>query len=191
MCAGGDVAALAKQNATEEGQKKSAEFFALEYKLDHYIATYSKPYVAFMDGITMGGGVGLSVHAPLRVATERTVFAMPETSIGFFPDVGGSFFLSRLDGELGTYLALTSETLKGVHNLYAGIATHYLHSSSLGDVEQRLSELKFKDYDTLEDRIRAIDITLEEFSTGLPQEGFTLGGETRKLIDKSVIIPTF
>jgi 3-hydroxyisobutyryl-CoA hydrolase len=71
-----------------------------------------------MDGITMGGGVGLSVHAPFRVATERSLFAMPETTIGFFPDVGGSFFLPRLDGEIGTYLALTSERLKGVDTLY-------------------------------------------------------------------------
>lgn len=134
----------------------------------------------------MGGGVGLSVHAPLRIATERTVFAMPETSIGFFPDVGGSFFLSRLDGELGTYLALTSETLKGVQNLYTGIATHYLHSSSLADVEQRLAELQFKDYASMEERVKTIDTTLEEFSTGLPQESFVLGGETRKLIDKFV-----
>jgi 3-hydroxyisobutyryl-CoA hydrolase len=71
-----------------------------------------------MDGITMGGGVGLSVHAPFRVATERSLFAMPETTIGFFPDVGGSFFLPRVDGEIGTYLALTSERLKGVDTLY-------------------------------------------------------------------------
>jgi 3-hydroxyisobutyryl-CoA hydrolase len=70
-----------------------------------------------MDGITMGGGVGLSVHAPFRIATENTVFAMPETTIGFFPDVGASFFLPRLDGELGTYLALTSEQIKGVNVL--------------------------------------------------------------------------
>lgn len=119
LCAGGDVATLALANQKgPEGMQDSANFFAMEYQLDHLIATYQKPYVAFMDGITMGGGVGLSVHAPFRIATERTVFAMPETTIGFFPDVGGSFFLSRLDGELGTYLALTSERLKGVHTMY-------------------------------------------------------------------------
>lgn len=97
-----------------EGQQQSMDYFALEYKLDHLIATYTKPYIAFMDGITMGGGVGLSVHAPFRIATENTVFAMPETTIGFFPEVGASFFLPRMDGRLGTYLALTSEQLKGV-----------------------------------------------------------------------------
>src|SRR5205814_7221146 len=119
LCAGGDVAQLAEWNKKgKAGQQKSIDFFGLEYNLDHLIATYSKPFVAFMDGITMGGGVGLSVHAPFRIATERTVFAMPETTIGFFPDVGGSFFLSRLDGEIGTYLALTSERLLGVQAFY-------------------------------------------------------------------------
>lgn len=117
FCAGGDVAALAKQNGTPEGQAESTNYFAHEYALDHYIATYEKPYVAFIDGITMGGGVGLSVHAPFRIATEKTVFAMPETTIGLFPDVGASFFLPRLDGQLGMYLALTSEQLKGVNVL--------------------------------------------------------------------------
>ena len=119
FCAGGDVAALAQFNAQgPAGLKKSMDYFGLEYKLDHVIATYSKPYIAFMDGITMGGGVGLSVHAPFRIATERTVFAMPECTIGFFPDVGGSFFLPRLDGQVGTYLGLTSERLKGVNVLW-------------------------------------------------------------------------
>jgi len=118
LCAGGDVAELANWNREgPEGQQRSKDYFGLEYKLDHLIATYQKPYVAFMDGITMGGGVGLSVHAPIRIATERTRFAMPETTIGFFPEVGGSFFLPRLDGALGTYLALTSENLDGVNAL--------------------------------------------------------------------------
>jgi 3-hydroxyisobutyryl-CoA hydrolase len=115
FCAGGDVAALANWNREgPEGSQKSSDYFALEYKLDHFIAAYQKPYVAYLDGITMGGGVGLSIHAPFRIATENTVFAMPETTIGFFPDVGASFFLPKLDGELGTYLALTSAQLKGV-----------------------------------------------------------------------------
>ena len=109
---------LAEQNATDEGKAQSCAYFALEYTLDHLIATYTKPLVAFLDGVTMGGGVGLSVHAPFRIATERTMFAMPETKIGFFTDVGGSFFLPRLDGQLGTYLALTGETLMGADTLY-------------------------------------------------------------------------
>ena len=168
FCAGGDVAALAKQNETIEGQQESTNYFALEYQLDHLIATYSKPYIALMDGITMGGGVGLSVHAPFRIATERTVFAMPETTIGFFPDVGGSFFLSRLDGEIGTYLALTSERLQGVQAFYAGIATHYLDSSVLSSLTTRLSELTFRDYAPLQDRLNLINSTIAEFSSSLP-----------------------
>jgi 3-hydroxyisobutyryl-CoA hydrolase len=188
FCAGGDVGTLALQNKEgTEGQNKSKDFFSLEYKLDHLIATYSKPYVAFLDGITMGGGVGLSINAPFRIATENTVFAMPETTIGFFPDVGASFFLPRLDGDLGMYLALTSEQLKGVHAFYAGVATHYLHSSSLPDLESRLSELSFKDSDSMEHRLRIINSTIEEFCTGLPHDKpidkSPVGGNIRKAID--------
>lgn len=185
FCAGGDVASLASQNTQgPEGQQKSKDFFSLEYKLDHLIATYSKPYIAVLDGITMGGGVGLSVHAPFRIATERTLFAMPETTIGFFPDVGGSFFLPRLDGELGTYLALTSERLAGVQAFYAGIATHFIHSSALANLTSRLAELVFKDYASLPERLSLINRTIAEFSTGLPQEKIMFGGNLRKSIDR-------
>ncbi|KAL4957694.1 ClpP/crotonase-like domain-containing protein [Aspergillus filifer] len=185
FCAGGDVAALALQNETgPDGQQASADFFRYEYKLDHLIATYSKPIISVMDGITMGGGVGLSVHAPFRIATERTVFAMPETTIGFFPDVGGSFFLPRLDGELGTYLALTSERLHGVQALYAGIATHYFDSSVLGNLTARLSELVFGDHQALRTRLEIVNRTMAEFSTGLPAEGIKLAGSRRAAIDR-------
>ncbi|KAL5046034.1 hypothetical protein BDW71DRAFT_182661 [Aspergillus fruticulosus] len=184
LCAGGDVAALALQNEKgPEGQQASADFFGLEYKLDHVIATYSKPFISVMDGITMGGGVGLSVHAPFRIATERTVFAMPETTIGFFPDVGGSFFLPRLDGEIGTYLALTSARLTGVQALYAGIATHYFDSSVLGNLTQRLSELVFRDHATLQERFDLVNRTMAEFATGLPEEP-QLAGQLRSAIDR-------
>lgn len=186
FCAGGDVSTLAQWNTEgEEGQKRSTEYFELEYKLDHLIATYSKPYVAFMDGITMGGGVGLSVHAPFRIATERTMFAMPETTIGLFPDVGASFFLPRMNGAVGTYLALTSERLKGVNAFYAGVATHYIHSTTLPALERRLSELRFKDYDKLADRCELIDSTIEEFCTGLPHdEPMLIQGSMRNAIDR-------
>ena len=188
FCAGGDVAALALDNKTgAEGQQASKDYFALEYKLDHLIATYTKPYVALIDGITMGGGVGLSLHAPFRIATENTVFAMPETTIGFFPDVGGSFFLPRMDGELGLYLALTSTQLKGVDVFWAGVATHYLHSSSLPDLEARLAELQFKDHDPLHQRLKIINDTIEEFATGLPADKHPtdsiIGGDHRVAID--------
>jgi 3-hydroxyisobutyryl-CoA hydrolase len=186
FCAGGDVKSLAEDNTKgEEGQKRSADYFALEYKLDHLIATYSKPYVAFLDGITMGGGVGLSIHAPFRIATEKTLFAMPETTIGFFPDVGASFFLPRMPGGVGTYLALTSEKLKGANVFYAGVATHYIHSTALPSLEHRLAELRFKDYDSLETRLTLINSTIEEFCTGLPHdEPILLSGELRNAVDR-------
>ncbi|KAF2490090.1 ClpP/crotonase [Lophium mytilinum] len=184
FCAGGDVAALAEWNTQgKDGQQKSTDYFGLEYKLDHLIATYSKPYVAFMDGITMGGGVGLSVHAPFRIATENTLFAMPETTIGFFPDVGASFFLPRMDGEMGTYLALTSEQLKGVDVFYHGVATHYIDSASLPDLEARLAELVFADHLSLQERYRIVDATIEEYCTGLPTDRAAISGKLREAVD--------
>ena len=182
FCAGGDVAALAQWNKNGEAHK-SNDYFALEYKLDHLIASYQKPYIAYMDGITMGGGVGLSIHAPFRIATENTVFAMPETTIGFYPEVGASFFLPRMDGQMGTYLALTSEQLKGADVFYHGIATHYLHSTSLDALSQRLAELQFKDYTPLQDRHKLIAATIAEFTTGLPTPRPTIHGAQRKAID--------
>ena len=186
FCAGGDVAVLAQLNKKgEEGQVQSRDYFALEYRLDNLIATYSKPYVAYMDGITMGGGAGLSIHAPFRIATERTNFAFPETRIGFFPDVGASFFLPRLDGYVGRYLALTGESVKGVNVFYSGIATHYMHSTSLGALTTRLAELQFNDYASLKERLAIIDETIEEFGTGLPHDQPMLfAGELRRAIDR-------
>ena len=138
-----------------------------------------------MDGITMGGGVGLSVHAPIRIATERTVFAMPETKIGFFPDVGASFFLPRLEGKIGTYLGLTSETLDGVNAFYTGIATHYLDSSVLSSLTARLGEIEFKDYENMHSRLDTIAATLAEYDTGIPHDKpMLLAGELRKAIDR-------
>lgn len=190
FCAGGDVATLAKFNKWGR-TAESIEYFRREYQLDHLIATYNKPVVAFMDGITMGGGVGLSIHAPFRIATERTLFAMPETTIGFFPDVGASYFLPRLPGAVGTYLALTSERLSGANVFYAGIASHYLHSTSLPALESRLAELRFDDYVPLETRLATINSTIDEFSTGLPHDQpILLGGPLRAAIDRTFSPPT-
>lgn len=187
FCAGGDVAKLAQviQNEGEAGRAKSRIYFELEYQLDHLIATYPKPYIAYLDGITMGGGAGLSIHAPIRIATERTIFAFPETTIGFFPDVGATFFLPRLEGQLGTYLALTSSRFSGADVYFTGIATHYLHSSSLGDLTARLSELVFKDYASMAERLALIDGTIEEFSSGLPfDQRLGPAGQLRMAIDR-------
>lgn len=109
FCAGGDVKGLVEARDVAAGKK----FFRHEYTLNHLIGTYKIPYIAVIDGITMGGGVGVSVHGKYRIATERTLFAMPETAIGLFPDVGGSYFLPRLQGKLGAYLGLTGFRLKG------------------------------------------------------------------------------
>lgn len=140
LCAGGDVAECARQVLAEKPQQ-AALFFQQEYNLNFLIATYSKPYVALMDGITMGGGVGLSVHAPFRVATENTRLAMPEMDIGFFPDVGTTFFLPRLDDHLGYYYALTGEVLSGADAYFAGFATHYVPAERLPQLVSRISNL--------------------------------------------------
>ncbi|CAN6662232.1 small ribosomal subunit protein mS47 [Trichomonascus vanleenenianus] len=187
LCAGGDVAALAGGIAKEgaKGSAEAAHYFNREYTLDQYIATYPKPFVSFMDGITMGGGVGLSVHAPFRVATEKTLFAMPETTIGFFPDVGGTYFLSRLDGQLGVYLGLTSERLKGFDAVYAGIATHYVPSSRLADLEARLSELHNSVAEAQVDSYQLVNEAIEDFAEDAPADyAFSISGEKREVIDE-------
>lgn len=137
FCAGGDVRAVweagrqAKEtNSFVPGQpgQLPADFFREEYTLNRQIFRFPKPYIALIDGITMGGGVGLSAHGSHRVAGDRTVVAMPETAIGLFPDVGGSHFLSRLPGEMGVFLALTGERVKAADACVLGIATHYIPS---------------------------------------------------------------
>lgn len=125
----------ARQNLTQD-------LFREEYILNNAIASCQKPYVALIDGITMGGGVGLSVHGQFRVATERSLFAMPETGIGLFPDVGGGYFLPRLQGKLGYFLALTGYRLKGRDVHRAGIATHFVDSEKLRVLEEELLALK-------------------------------------------------
>ncbi len=139
FCAGGDIAFL-RDSALNDGGASGREFFHDEYQLNHQLFTYPKPIVAFMDGITMGGGVGIAMPAKYRVATENTRFAMPETGIGLFPDVGGGWYLSRLGGRLGQFLALTGARLDGADCLWAGIATHYLPHELLEDVKARIAE---------------------------------------------------
>jgi enoyl-CoA hydratase len=122
FCAGGDIRAL--YDSGKSGTSYVIDFYAHEYRLNTLIKRYSKPYVALINGIVMGGGVGVSVHGVARVCGEGTVFAMPETGIGLFPDVGGTSFLPRLPGELGMYMALTGARLDITDAKYAGIATH-------------------------------------------------------------------
>ncbi|MCM8556316.1 enoyl-CoA hydratase/isomerase family protein [Sphingomicrobium sediminis] len=136
FCAGGDVIALYESGKTDG--KAAAAFFHAEYRLNHLLFTYPKPVVAFMDGITMGGGVGISMPCTYRVATENTRLAMPETGIGLFPDVGGGRYLSRLPGSVGEFMALTGARLDGAECHYLGLATHYVATADLEELKERI-----------------------------------------------------
>ncbi|MEZ5742597.1 MAG: enoyl-CoA hydratase/isomerase family protein [Sphingomonadaceae bacterium] len=138
FCSGGDIALLRESALNDEG-KSGRAFFFVEYRLNHLLFTYPKPVVAFMDGITMGGGVGISQPAAYRVATENTRYAMPETGIGLFPDVGGGWYLSRLPNRLGQFLALTGARLDGAECVWAGLCTHYLASEKLAEAKERIA----------------------------------------------------
>jgi enoyl-CoA hydratase/carnithine racemase len=160
FCAGGDIRAI--RDAAVSGDAATIEaFFGEEYGLNRLIADYEKPYVALVDGICMGGGIGVSVHGRYRVATEAAMFAMPETGIALFPDVGASFFLPRLPGALGMFLGLTGTRLTGADAVHAGLATHFVPKKKL---------------QTLSAAIATDGVApLAEFAETLPP--FTLAGE--------------
>ncbi|KAF9066315.1 3-hydroxyisobutyryl-CoA hydrolase [Rhodocollybia butyracea] len=153
FCAGGDVETVVRDASDPKTRAKAIEFFHKEFALDYILSTLDKPYVAIMDGITMGGGVGLSAPASFRVATENTVFAMPETKIGYCPDVGASHYLSRLDGELGTYLALTGDILKGRAVFEHGLATHFIPSRRVPMLLESISTLEDPTFEQVNDII--------------------------------------
>jgi enoyl-CoA hydratase len=136
FCAGGDVVMLARSGGYDAEEAK--RFFFAEYRLNHLLFTYPKPTVAIMDGITMGGGVGISLPCDFRIATENTRFAMPETGIGLFPDVGGGWYLPRLAGRVGQFIALTGARLDGAECEYLGLATHYISNASLEELIERI-----------------------------------------------------
>jgi enoyl-CoA hydratase len=138
FCAGGDVA-MVRRSALEDGGTAGRAFFHAEYRMNHLLFTYPKPVVAFMDGVTMGGGVGLALPCRYRVATGNTLFAMPEGAIGLFPDVGAGWYLPRLRGRIGQFLALTGARLDGAECLWAGLATHYVASERLAEAKVLLA----------------------------------------------------
>ena len=142
FCAGGDVVGISQDVAGHEAAARA--FFFDEYRLNHLEYTYPKPGVAFMDGVTMGGGVGIACPCRFRVATERTVLAMPETTIGIFPDVGGGRYLSRLRGRLAQFLALTGARLDGAECKALRLATHYLRSDRLEEAKERIVDQQFR-----------------------------------------------
>ena len=138
FCAGGDIRAM--RDGQISGDRASVDqFFSEEYALNLTIATYPKPYIALVDGICMGGGIGVAVHGAYRVATEHAVFAMPETAIGFFPDIGATYFLPRLPGELGIYFGLTGLRVTGADAVHAGLATHFTPRAHLSVLSAALA----------------------------------------------------
>ena len=147
FCAGGDIRMLAASGAGDGVAARA--FFHTEYRLNHRLFTYAKPSVAVMDGITMGGGVGIALPCRYRVATENTLFAMPETGIGLFPDVGGGWYLSRLPRRIGQYLALTGARLNGADCLALGLATHYMMSGRLDILKDWLIERPVAEVETI------------------------------------------
>ncbi|WP_330299667.1 enoyl-CoA hydratase/isomerase family protein [Streptomyces sp. NBC_00503] len=138
LCAGGDIRAI--HDDAKAGTRASAEFWRDEYRLNAYIARYPKPYVALMDGIVMGGGVGVSAHGSVRVVTERSRVAMPETGIGFVPDVGGTHLLARAPGLLGTHLALTGSAVGAADALLCGLADHFVPADRLPALTAELAD---------------------------------------------------
>ncbi|MNJ06109.1 putative enoyl-CoA hydratase echA8 [compost metagenome] len=144
FCAGGDIRSL--YESYKAGDSLHRDFFVEEYALDLCIHHYRKPILALMDGFTLGGGMGLAQGAELRVVTERSRLAMPEVGIGYFPDVGGSYFLSRVPGELGTYLGVTGVQIGAADALYCGLADWYLDSGKLSLLDERLDELNVGDH---------------------------------------------
>lgn len=177
LCAGGDVASVAQYNIDKKFEA-SINCFKAEYSLNFQLATYQKPVVVFMDGITMGGGVGLSIHTPFRIATENTKWAMPETEIGFFPDVGTTFALPRLvtlanqNNQMALYLTLTGEIITGEDAYLLGLASHYIPHSNIEALQKRIGELHpGLDVKNFSDEFYAsVNLAIEEFATPLPQD---------------------
>ncbi len=143
FCAGGDIRAL--HQSFKSGGNLHREFFAAEYPLDYLLYAYPKPYVVLLDGITMGGGMGIAQGSTLRIVGDRTRIAMPEVAIGFFPDVGASYFLSRLPGALGIYLALTGVQIRGADALYSQLADVYLAADAIASLTEDLVALTWTD----------------------------------------------
>jgi enoyl-CoA hydratase len=152
LCAGGDIRAL--YDAAKSGDRLPEKFWATEYHLDALIARYPKPFIAVMDGLVMGGGVGLSAHAAHRIVTERSAVALPEVGIGFFPDIGASYRLARTPGFAGTYLALTGERANAHDAISCGLADVHIASAKLVELPETLAECR--SHDEVRVRLRAL-----------------------------------
>lgn len=137
FCSGGDIRLIYEAQNDPE-RKFAVAFYAEEYRVNTFIHRYPKPYIALIDGVVMGGGVGVSIHGSHRVMSERTLFAMPETGIGLFPDVGATYFLPRLPGNAGLYLGLTAARVGAADALYLGLATHHVPSARMAELDAAL-----------------------------------------------------
>lgn len=168
FCAGGDVRALYNAGKGEADRSILKDFFWHEYILDYALTTMRPIQVVVYNGIVMGGGVGISIHAPIRIATEAAVFAMPETAIGFFPDVGGSFFLPRLAKGLGFYFGLTGMRLQGKQLVSAGLATHYMTNDKFDKLKEALIA-KVTATSTIAEVTALVDELAEPVTEPLPQ----------------------
>ena len=179
FCAGGDVRAVARsgtEGSSGDGGELTRNFFYEEYNLNRRIRKFSKPYLALIDGITMGGGVGISLHGSHRIAGDRTMAAMPETTIGLFPDVGATYALPRMKGRLGLYLALTGARMKAADAVYAEFATHYVRSPQGLEIVGALAASR---WDTTPHEV--VDKVLEGFAQ---DPGLAPLAEQREAIDR-------
>ncbi|MFI2780353.1 enoyl-CoA hydratase/isomerase family protein [Streptomyces sp. ALB3] len=161
LCAGGDIRTIYED--ARAGRRASVDFWRDEYRLNARIAGFPKPYVALMDGIVMGGGVGVSAHGDVRVVTERSRVAMPETGIGFVPDVGGTWLLAAAPGELGTHLALTGRAVEAADALLCGLADHFVPSHRLPDLTSALARCATR---------TEVTRTVRRYATDAPQGEF-------------------
>ncbi|MGD9537911.1 MAG: enoyl-CoA hydratase/isomerase family protein [Alphaproteobacteria bacterium] len=162
FCAGGDIRLLYEQRGDPD-RKVAAGFYAEEYRLNRRIHNYPKPYVALIDGVVMGGGVGVSLHGSHRVMSENTLFAMPETGIGFFPDVGASWFLPRCPGHYGLYLGLTGARIGVADAIHLGLATHHVKAAKIAALDRALREADYK-----HDAHHTVDAVIEDFAEPPP-----------------------
>ena len=169
FCAGGDMKRI-RQLCMDKDFEAVSRYFSAEYALNLAIANCSKPYLALIDGIAMGGGLGVSIHGRFRVVTEKALMAMPETRIGFFPDVGASYLLPRLPSRCGYWLGLTSVTIKGRLAVNTGLATHHVASDDIEPLLQALQAALQDGTGTMSNAEATVERCLTQFASSLPQE---------------------
>jgi enoyl-CoA hydratase len=174
FCSGGDISMFVDAGSSDPTE--SRRLFRTEYSLNVAISRFPKPYLGIIDGISMGGGIGITIHGSHRVATENTVFAMPETGIGLFPDVGSGYFLSRLPGEIGTWLGLTGARLKGSDVTAIGIATHYIPSTDIPQLKYQIAQADFSN-----DAAVSVDRIVSDLSVPVPAGSYL---ETMDVINR-------